>query len=84
MSDDFEFRIDPLLAQANAGTPRQVCAVKFGAYQRCAEFVRKLAVSGDFEAMKLADFLDHVGINPDFDPPPIERHDEVGVTFGIV
>lgn len=81
MSDDFEFRIDPLLAQGNIGTPRQVCAVKVDAFKRCADYVRKMSVTGDGAARRLADFLDHVGITPDFDPAPISMGSGGGESF---
>jgi len=74
MSDDFELRIDPFLATGAMGCPRQVCAVKVDAFKRCAAYVREMAVTGDGEARRLADFLDHVGITPDFDPSPIDQH----------
>jgi hypothetical protein len=76
MSDDFELTIDPELRIATGGRPREVCAVKVGAFQLCAAYVRRMAVSGDREASRLADFLDHVGITPDFDPSPIDRPPE--------
>jgi hypothetical protein len=65
MSDSFEYRNDPELTIATSGTSHQVCRVKLIAYKACAEYVRKMSVTGDREAARLADLLDRAAITPE-------------------
>ena len=75
MHDSFEFRQDPQRSAANAGMPVQLCPVKWQAEKAMNAYVRKMAVTGDGEARKLADLLDQVGLTQGFEPAPI-RPDE--------
>lgn len=71
MSDDFEFRDDPQRATIAVGCPVQLCPVKWQAEQMMNSYIRKMALTGDGEARRLADLLSQVGITPDFNPTPI-------------
>jgi hypothetical protein len=70
MSDFFERRDDAIDAQTAAGCPLQLCPVKWRTEQKANAYVRRMAASGDRDAARLADLLDHVGITPDFEPSP--------------
>jgi hypothetical protein len=65
MSDYFEYRNDPELMISSSGTSHSVCAVKLIAYKACAEYVRKMSVTGDREAASLADLLERAAITPE-------------------
>ncbi len=65
MSDSFEYRNDPELILGAAGSSHSVCHVKLIAYKACAEYVRKMSVTGDREAARLADLLGRAAITPD-------------------
>jgi hypothetical protein len=72
MTEDFEFRDDPIRAKTVAGNPKQVCALKFQALKACADYVRVQAITGsNSKARQLADLLDQVGITPDFVPDDV-------------
>ena len=63
MSDFFEYRNDPEFQAGNGGAPQFVA--KMIAYKACAEYVRKMSVTGDREAGRLADLLDRAAIAPE-------------------
>ena len=65
MSDYFEYRNDPELAHGAAAAPHSVCVVKMIAYKACADYVRKMSVTGDREAARLADLLERAAITPE-------------------
>jgi hypothetical protein len=65
MSDYFEYRNDPELMTLVAGTSHQVCRVKMIAYKACADYVRKMSVTGDREAARLCDLLERAAITPE-------------------
>ena len=75
MHDSFEFRQDPQRSAAASGMHVQLCSVKWQAEKAMNAYVRKMAVTGDGEARRLADLLDQVGITQDFEPASI-RPDE--------
>jgi hypothetical protein len=77
MHDSFEFRQDPDRAGVAVGCSVQLCPVKWQAEKTINAYVRKMAVTGDGEARKLADLLDQVGITQDFEPSPIRADESV-------
>ena len=68
MSDFFEYRNDPELASPATKAPREVCCVKVMALKACADYVRKMSVTGDREAAKLVNLLERASIGPDWEP----------------
>jgi hypothetical protein len=77
MHDSFEFRQDPDRARGSAGCSVRLCPVKWQAEKAMNAYVRKMAVTGDGEARKLADLLDQVGITQDFEPSPIRADESI-------
>ena len=65
MGDSFEYRNDPEFMEAAPRSSHQVCRVKLIAYKACAEYVRKMSVTGDREAARLADLLERAAITPE-------------------
>jgi hypothetical protein len=77
MHDSFEFRQDPDRAGVAGGCPVQLCPVKWQAEKTINAYVRKMAVTGDGEARKLADLLDQVGITQGFEPSSIRADESI-------
>ena len=65
MSDYFEYRNDPEFQVGYGGAPHSVCVVKMIAYKACTDYVRKMSVTGDREAARLADLLERAAITPE-------------------
>ena len=77
MHDSFEFRQDLQRSAAASGMPVQLCLVKWQAEKAMNAYVRKMAVTGDGEARKLADLLDQVGLTQSFEPSPIRADESI-------